>query len=307
MRVVIRRTGLSPDLLRAWERRYGVVEPTRSEGGQRLYSDQDVERLGLLARATGGGRSIGGIARLSIPELQRLIAQDEAGRARATESSATRQAAAAWFLGAAIYAVEQLDAPRLEVLLRRSAMQLSATTVIDDVLIPLLREIGERWHRGELSPAHEHLGSVVVSRALDWMATAAIVTPNAPTLIVATPAHQRHELGAKVVAVTASDEGWRVVFLGADLPADAIATAARQSGADVVALSLIYPTNEPSILREIRTLRELLGADVKVVAGGTGAGALQPGLGEAGVQVVTDLPQFRILLRSLHPSPPPYR
>src|SRR6188768_2142134 len=80
MRLVAARTGLTPDLLRAWEKRYGAVAPVRSSGGQRLYSDADVERLSLLARAVEGGRAIGQIANLPLDELQGIVERDARAR-----------------------------------------------------------------------------------------------------------------------------------------------------------------------------------------------------------------------------------
>lgn len=304
MRMVIQRTGLSADVLRAWEKRYGVVEPRRSEGGQRLYSDEDVERLALLRRATAGGRNISLIAGLGVPELERLIAEDESGRVEAADAPAARHAAASWYLGACVRAIVDLDAVHLEALLRRAVLQLSATTAIDDVVLPLLKEVGERWHQGALTPAHEHLGSAVIRRVLTWMADAAAMSPGAPVVVVATPATQRHELGAKIVSTTASHEGWRVVFLGSDLPADAIAAAALQSGASLVALSLIFPTDEASVTHEVLALRRLLPPSVTIVVGGAAVASYGDRLAEAGVRVLPDLPQLRVLLRALHPSPP---
>ena len=307
MRVVIQRTGLSADVLRAWEKRYGVVAPERSEGGQRLYSDEDVERLALLHRATAAGRNIGQISRLGLPELEALILEDESVRAAQAARPERRASQAQFFFDAAFAAIKRLDAVELDSLLRRAAMQLSAAVVVDEVIVPLLREVGESWHRGEISPAHEHMGTAAIRRVLAWMSGSAIVSSAAPTVLVATPANQRHELGAKIVATTATTEGWRVVFLGADLPAEAIANAAIQARAAVVALSMIFPVDDPGILDEMRRLRSLLPPQVLVVAGGPAAEAHATALVSDGVRVVEDLEQLRILLRSLHPAPPEYR
>jgi methylmalonyl-CoA mutase cobalamin-binding domain/chain len=307
MRLVIQRTGLSADVLRAWEKRYGVVAPQRSEGGQRLYSDQDVERLTLLHRATAAGRNIGQISELSIPELEALILEDESQRAARITRPERHVSQARYFFDAAFAAIKRLDALELDALLRRAAMQLSAATVVDEVITPLLREVGESWHRGEISPAHEHMGTAAIRRALAWMSGSAIVPSAAPTVLVATPANQRHELGAKIVATTAATEGWRVVFLGADLPADAIANAAIQSQASLVALSMIFPLDDPELAPEVLRLRSQLPPRVLIVAGGPAAEANAAALKVDGVRVIEDLEQLRILLRSLHPAPPEYR
>lgn len=299
MRVVIQRTGLSADVVRAWEKRYGVVEPSRSEGGQRLYSDEDVERLALLRRATAGGRNIGLIAGLPVAELERLIAEDEAGRAGAADAPAARQAEVARYLDAAVRAVTALDDAGLEALLRRAVLQLSATAAIDEVMLPLLREVGDRWHEGRITPAHEHMASAIIRRVLTWMSESAVVQPGAPVAVVATPAFQRHELAAKLVATTARHEGWDVLFLGADLPAESIATAARQAGASLVALSLLFPTEETSVEAEVLDLRRRLPAEVTVIVGGPAAAAHSARFAAAGVRHLPDLAQFRVALRAL--------
>jgi len=302
MRVVIQRTGLSADVLRAWERRYGVVAPDRSEGGQRLYSDDDVERLSLLRRATAAGRNISQISALPLPELEALVTEDETLRASQEETPEGRRHAAHPFQEAACRAVERLDVSDLEAQLRRAAMQLGSAVAIDEVIIPVLRDIGDRWHRGELNPAHEHMATAAIRRVLAWMSSSALVPHYAPLAVVATPANQRHELGAKIVSTTAATEGWRVLFLGADLPAESIAAAAAQSGASLVALSMIFPEHDPGLVAEIARLRQLLPPHVQVVAGGPAAVANESGLVAHGTRVMHSLAELRVLFRSLNPA-----
>ena len=303
VRVVAQRTGLSPDVLRAWEKRYSVVQPVRSAGGQRLYSDADLERLSLLARAIAGGRNIGQISELSLRDLENLITEDETQRASSARTAAGRQLRASCFLTLAMNAVAELDMFELEEVLRRATMHLSTVVAIDEVIVPLLHEVGKKWAAGEITPAHEHLGSVAVRRVLAWMQSSAVVPANAPVAVVGTPADQRHELGAKIVATTTSYESWKVVYVGSDLPAESIAVAAKQSGARLIALSLIYPTHCPHMLEQLRAIREMVPPEVLIVTGGTGAQAQRDMIAAYGIRVLTDLPEYRILLRSLHPTP----
>src|SRR6476659_8315920 len=143
--VVAERTGLTPDVLRVWERRYQVVEPKRSPGGQRIYSDADIERLSLLHRATRGGHGISHVAPLSKAKLEDIV--------RETESSVT--GAPAVFIPAgepdslvdqAIALTDALDPSGLESLLRRSLSRYGLVTFIDSIAAPFLREVGEQWH-----------------------------------------------------------------------------------------------------------------------------------------------------------------
>jgi len=303
VRVVAQRTGLSPDVLRAWEKRYSVVRPHRSAGGQRLYSDADLERLALLARAIAGGRNIGQISELSLRELEDLITADETDRASSSRTAEGRQLKAGYFLGLGLKAVAELDMFELEEVLRRATMHLSTVVAIDQVIVPLLHEVGERWQRGEITPAHEHLGSVAVRRVLAWMSSSAVVPANAPVAVIGTPADQRHELGAKFVATTTSYESWKVIYIGSDLPAESIAMAARQAGAKLIALSLIYPVDCPHMLGQLQAIRGMIAPDVLIVTGGKGAEAHKQAIANYGIRVIKDLSEYRILLRSLHPSP----
>src|ERR1700674_3350268 len=169
MRVVTRRTGLSADLLRAWERRYEVVKPSRSAGGRRLYSDGDVERLRLLYRATLAGRSIGQVADLPTDALAALVRKDAAEDAaaqgasdRAQMSALEADAPAADYLGDSLRAIERLDPIGLNVTLQRAAIALSAAALFDTLVVPLLECVATRSHEGTLRRAHGHVAGVVV-------------------------------------------------------------------------------------------------------------------------------------------------
>jgi DNA-binding transcriptional MerR regulator/methylmalonyl-CoA mutase cobalamin-binding subunit len=300
MRLVVLRTGLTPDLLRAWEKRYGVVTPVRSHGGQRLYSDADVERLSLLARAVKGGRAIGQIAKLPLRELQRIVEKDAialsviaAPASAIAIASESRESIHA----AALAAVERFDATELEFTLRGAAMRLGMDEMLDGVIGPLLLTIGSHWHAGLLSPAHEHLATAVVRRTLTWMMENGTPPPMAPAIVVATLAGQTHELGAMLAAAAASSHGWRVVYLGANLPARDIAVAANHARATAVALSLLHPTEDPTIAGALRDLRAALPASTAIIAGGTAAASYAPALAAVGASQLGSIRELRAWLR----------
>ena len=169
--VVARRTGLKPDLIRAWERRYGAVEPTRSEGRHRVYSDADVERLTLLKRAVEGGRSIGSVADRPNEELLHLIAGDRAASAGVEEPALAVGAPRG--RGGGRGAREEILSDCLEPRAkpRRDGAPgppgagrrgLSRSQLLLEVIVPLMRRIGDLWRQGDLRPIHEHLASGVV-------------------------------------------------------------------------------------------------------------------------------------------------
>jgi MerR family transcriptional regulator, light-induced transcriptional regulator len=305
MRVVTRRTGLSADLLRVWEKRHKVVKPARSRGGRRLYSDADIERLRLLYRATLAGRGIGQVAALSPQALAALVRRDvDAERAdtNGRVSSADARTVApvtTEYLTEAGRAIERLDAHALEAVLRRAVVALPVATLLDELIGPLLERVGTQWRGGTLRPVHGHLATVVLRRVLDRVIDTASSPGASPHVIVATPAGQAHEFGALLTAATAAAEGWRVTYLGAGLPAEDIAEAAVRTRAHAVALSLVYPAGDPAIAHELRRLRALLPTQVATLAGGAAAAAYRAPLDETGTHLIADLGELRAMLRAL--------
>lgn len=299
IRVVAERTGLTTDVLRAWEKRYGVVEPGRSETGQRLYTDADVERLLLLRRATEAGRPIGRIAELDPAELELLVREDEEARQRRERVLArTGEPEAEGFVATALEEVQALDATGLDAVLVQAALRLGAPVFLEDVAAVLLRRIGDDWHRGVLRTAHEHMASAVMRRVLSWLLWTGRNGAGGSTVVVATPAGQVHEMGGLLSAAAAAGEGWRVVYLGADLPAEEIARVARDAGAALVALSVVFPPADPRVGMELRRLRAELPSTAGVVVGGAGAPSYAAVLREIGAVRCEDLAQFRDVLRS---------
>jgi DNA-binding transcriptional MerR regulator/methylmalonyl-CoA mutase cobalamin-binding subunit len=297
IRVVAKRTGLTPAVLRAWEKRYGVVVPFRTDGGQRLYSDDDVLRLSLLHRAVEEGRSISQVAPLATDELQGLVREDEAERRTLNAPERLAGDTAAKVLEKAQGAVDLMDPTQLERTLTRAAMTFSVPTVIDDIVVPLLTRVGTSWEAGRVGPAHEHLGTVTIRRFLEWMMGNVEVGDGAPVLVAATPAGERHELGALLSALSGAAEGWKSVFLGPDLPAAEIVSAALRLEAEVVALSCVDPRLKGTFADEVLKVRGRLPADVQLVVGGA-LTRTSPQLAETdGVEVLDSFEVLRERLR----------
>jgi DNA-binding transcriptional MerR regulator/methylmalonyl-CoA mutase cobalamin-binding subunit len=298
--VVSDRTGLSADVLRVWERRYSVVRPARADGGQRLYSDADVERLRLLHVATLAGRSIGRIAHLATPALARLVDEDGAARAALDlHRHDANGAAAGDAVEAARQATQALDAHALDRELRRALSMLGLPSFLTDVAAPLLRAVGDDWHAGRLSPAHEHVATQAVRRITSEVVQSLGARAGAPAVVVATPAGERHETGALLAAAALAAAGWRVIYLGGDLPASDIAAAARHTGARAVAVSLVYITDRDHTLAELRTLRNALPATIPIVAGGAASGSLEDELGALGVSFADSFDDMRSALSGI--------
>ena len=300
MRTVVQRTGLTPDVLRAWEKRYAVVAPTRSAGGQRLYSDEDLERLTLLKQAVRAGRAISQMALLPTADLRRILAEEADASQLPTPiatTTASSSATGSSVQAAALLAVERFDAAALEATLRSAAMLLGMDELLDGVIAPLLLTIGARWHEGLLRPAHEHMATAVVQRTLAWFMGSSRPAPGAQTLVVGTLTGQSHELGALLAAAVAASHGWQVVYLGANLPAGDLAAVATERRAYAVALSFVYPRDDPSIASALRELRAALPSSTAIIAGGGAAASYAEPLSAVGGAHFSSTGELRAWLR----------
>jgi DNA-binding transcriptional MerR regulator/methylmalonyl-CoA mutase cobalamin-binding subunit len=306
IRVVSRRTGLSAHVIRAWEKRYGAVEPKRTSTQRRVYSTEDLERLILLRRATVLGRSIGQIAKLPTQELKRLVEEDEVAASKVAPAPAHREAPRSvaarggeGFLTASLDAAGRLDSVELQRVLDRASVSLSRPALMEQVIVPLLQRIGDAWREGSLRVAHEHLASAVVRSFVGSLNGAFNASSTAPAIVVTTPSGQLHEIGALLAAAAAASEGWLVTYLGPSLPADEIAGAVAQTGAGVVALSVVYPTDDPHLRTELQRLSQLVGPKVKILVGGRGGASYRSAFDAVGALYLPDYPSLRRTLESI--------
>ena len=218
---VVRLTGLSPHVLRAWERRYEAVRPLRTAGGTRRYREADVARLRLLHAAVEAGHPIGDIARLSEAELRRRIGAEARPRPA---------------LKPILDALERLDAEEAERLLGLQLSALGPQRFATWVATPLLREVGTLWGRGKLCIASEHLASALLRSLLGASLRRSPGVGDRPVILFTTAPGERHELGVLICAVVAAELGARCVYLGPDLPPGEVADAAGRLEAAVVAV-----------------------------------------------------------------------
>jgi MerR family transcriptional regulator, light-induced transcriptional regulator len=301
MGVVVQRTGLTPHVLRAWERRYGAVSPGRTEGGQRLYSDADVARLRLLKRATEGGRAIGVVASLPTEEVAQLVGED----ARAVEGVVGRELAGGpgegegegdveRALRTCLGAADGLEGGKLRSELMRAAVRLGVWEFVSGVVHPLLVRVGELWATGSLRPAQEHVVSAAVRQVLDWLLADMGAGGGGPLLVLGTVDGELHEFGAMLAGVVATDAGWRVLYLGPSLPAGELALAAERSGARAVGVSVVAREGaEAARARgELASLRAQLPGSVELWVGGRKSEGTVPD----GATRVADLEAFRGML-----------
>ncbi len=300
---VVRRTGLSVHVIRVWEKRYGAVEPTRTATNRRLYSNEQVERLMLLHEITQAGQSISYVATLPTEQLKQIAADLPTNQTRALKTGSTEATPSA-FIESCLDAVKKLDTRALEQAIKHAETTLGAQGMLQRVAAPLAQAIGTLWRDGTISAAHEHFASAVLRTYLAQSARPFSSIANEPVIIVATPGGQLHELGALLVGALAANLGWHVTYLGASLPAPEIAGAAKQNHARAVALSIVYPEDDPRMESELTRLHELLPPETTLIVGGRAMPAYRATLEKIGAVQAASLTQLAAALDELRrPAP----
>jgi DNA-binding transcriptional MerR regulator len=232
-----RRLGVSDHVLRAWESRYGLLQPVRSAGGFRLYSGADESRVRRMQAHLARGLSAAEAARAALGEDNG--AQAGLGRAAGPRRAAP---AAGELSGDLRQALDAFDEPAAQAVLDRLVSDLSLTAVLRDVVVPYLTELGERWERGTASVAQEHFASNVIRGRLAGLARG-WGNGHGPRAVLACPPGELHDLALIVFGIVLNRNGWRIDYLGTDTPVDELARTVDARPPDLVVLAATVPEN----------------------------------------------------------------
>lgn len=257
-------SGVTEDLIRAWERRYGVLKPRRTPGGYRVYSDADIAVLKRLKRLTEEGVSIAEAARL-VPTLRREVEQGEmpvVGLVAGAPVDRWREQ----MLEAAL----SYDQRKVEAVLDQAFAALPALTVVDTVLTPLMREVGECWAEGRMAVAEEHLATQTVRERLVSLLRGSPAGSRKHVLCACFPDEQ-HEVGLIAAALRFRHAGMRVTFLGQRTPIADLEQAAQRIRPDVVALSCAMDPGREQVEAIVKVSLAAAPRGAQVVLGGRGA------------------------------------
>jgi MerR family transcriptional regulator, light-induced transcriptional regulator len=253
-----RRSGVSPELLRAWERRYGLLQPSRSSGGLRLYSSADLERVQRMRRHVAQGLAAREAAALAIS----TDAEDGVGTTAFDPAQARARLRGA---------LEAFDEAGAQAVIDDLLAVATLDAVLSDVIVPYLRELGELWERNEVSIAQEHFATNVLRGRLLGLARGWGRGAGRRALL-ACPPGERHDLGLIAFGLALRERGWRIDYLGSDTPAQSIVDTARAVDAALVVVSAVT----------IDALAPLLPALARlpprsvVAVGGAGAHGIDP-------------------------------
>ena len=248
-----KRSGVSPELLRAWERRYGLLDPTRSAGGLRLYSPEDLERVRVMRQHLAGGVAAAEAAALALrSDTARPVASPAAARADLAE------------------ALDGFDEPRAQSVLDRLLAVMTVDALLSGVVMPYLRELGDRWERGEVSIAQEHFASGVLRGRLLGLARGWGVGVGPVAVLACLPGEQ-HDLGLIAFGLALSARGWRIVYLGPDAPIDTVEDACSRLQPSLVVLHAVSGARVEPVMEEVRALAR----GHRVALGGPAADAVE--------------------------------
>ena len=285
---VSRATGLSPDILRVWQKRYGFPVPSRKPSGHRLYSSSDVRRLRRIAEAVARGHRPGEVVALAEPRLEALLAEDEL----ATPFDEARRSPVADLL-------EHVKNHRREELTTRllaDAASMGPLDFLESRIAPLTDEVGEAWARGDLAIHNEHFYSECAEDVLRVLRLPYERQARGPTVLLATLPEEQHGIGLQMAALVTALAGLRPHVLGTDIPVSEIAEAWVTRNAEAIGLSVSLSTGGAGVRRHLTYLRDTIPMTVPIFVGGKGARRTYP---PSGVAVVEDLRKVHAWMRTL--------
>ena len=278
---VAKLTGLSKDVVRVWERRYGLVKPVRSANRYREYTDEDVALLRFLKEELDRGQTIGTLAvegRDSL--LQRM---------RAT-SGPTPQALKPHdhLLDELVECLDPLEKTRFEQKLNGAVAVIPFEESVQRILLPLQRRVGELWHEGRLNVAVEHYVTKLIQQKLFSVMNQLPINEFGPRIVIACPEGEFHEIGAQAVAYLAATRGCQVYYLGPNLPHSDLRAFCERIRPDLVLLSLTEIKSDETARRLVEELASL-STQWPVAIGGQGAHAIEHQLHERKIELLDDL------------------
>lgn len=257
-----RRVGVSEHVLRAWETRYGLLSPARSTGGYRLYSEDDANRVRRMQAHLANGLAAAQAASAA-------VAEDQPGSISTRTQDvidAAPQADLAEYADGLRQALDEMDEGAAQAGLDRLFTDFTVETVLRDVLMRYLHELGARWEQGAVSVAQEHFASHVLRGRLTGLARG-WGNGRGPQALLACPPDEAHDLALLVFGIVLNRRGWRVRYLGASTPLPDLIQVTAQTHPSLVVLAATMPERFEALVPELSTLAEM----APLVLAGAGA------------------------------------
>jgi DNA-binding transcriptional MerR regulator len=228
-----RRLGVSDHVLRAWERRYGLLRPARSPGGFRLYSEGDERRVRRMQAHLARGLSAAEAARAAVGE-------DQPAAAREHPELVDQRGWLDQLPDALARALDAMDEPAAQAVLDRLLADFTVETVLREVVLPYLHAVGERWELGQVIVAQEHFGSNLLRGRLANLARG-WGNGTGPRALLACPPGEEHDLPLLAFGIVLHRNGWRISYVGANTPLEDLTRTAVELQPDLVVIAAVTP------------------------------------------------------------------
>ena len=277
--------------MRVWERRYGLIKPSRSLNRYREYTDQDVALLRFLKEELDRGQTIGALAVEGRDSLLQRMRLSSAPKEEALKPHDR-------LLDELVAHLDPLDKTKFEQILNSAIAVIPFEEAVQRILLPLQQRIGELWHEGRVNVAVEHYVTKVVQQKLFSVMNQLPVNEFGPRVLIACPKGEEHEIGAQAVAYLAATRGCHVYYLGPNLPNSDLITFCEKIKPDLVLLSLTAGKSEATVLQLLKEL-ELLATRWSVALGGQGARAIGDRLRDTKIELLDDLSALQTRLMIL--------
>jgi MerR family transcriptional regulator, light-induced transcriptional regulator len=275
-----RATGIPVETLRTWEHRYGFPVAERRASGHRTYAVSLVPRLRRIADLLARGHRAGAVVPATDAELDRLQAVSAGAPAQTPSPSIPLTGS----IEDVVAAVAAFDTERVTAMLLGDWARLGPIDFLRQRAAPLVERVGGEWAAGHLNIRHEHFLSERLGDMLRSMRMSFDHQATGPVVICATLPGEQHALGLQMAALVLAAAGWRVVYLGTNVPVTELTALTKELRAAHVALSVSSAADARAVRRDVRRLRRSLPEHVAILAGGAGAASPMP----AGVTVIGD-------------------
>jgi methanogenic corrinoid protein MtbC1 len=278
---VAKLTGLSKDVVRVWERRYGLVKPLRSANRYREYTDEDVALLRFLKQELDSGQTIGTLA---VEGRESLLQRMRASSAPTPQALKPHE----HLLDELVALLDPLEKTQFEQKLNGAVAVIPFEESVQRVLLPLQRRVGELWHEGRLNVAVEHYVTKIIQQKLFSVMNQLPINEFGPRVVIACPEGEAHEIGAQAVAYLAATRGCHVYYLGPNLPNSDLLALCERIKPDLVLLSLTEIKSDAAARHLMHEL-ESLSTQWPVAIGGQGARAIEQFLAHSKIELLDDL------------------
>ena len=269
IQIVSRRTGLSTDVIRAWERRYKAVKPIRSSNGRRLYSDNDVKKLMLLQRIISGGRRIGDIAKLNIQNLEDLIESDESATVgKASLANRPSTGSVMEHFDGSIEAIRELDAAKLIQLFEVAYQELGPVFLLEDLFAPLIQHVRDECRLGSFRQSQEKF-VVELMQSFLLINSSKNKKPLSNKVLIISPISHNDNLSMLRLCLVCEDSDWMPIYVGTSTSADEVLFSYEQGRCNLLMVVVDPNGNQQFLPNELRKIRSLIKDDEILIFGDT--------------------------------------